>query len=514
MEGRRSLGYRRFRPSGGISSATAATLPTGFEERTVVSGLTAPTAVAWAPDGRMFVAEKGGKVRVVTAARRAGLDAAGRHLRPREHGRRPRPARASRSTRLRHEPLPVPALHLRRQDRRAPDQPKSSRLTRVTVNANNTALGRDGAARQHPHAAVPGAVQHRGLHPVRQRLALDRDRPLGARRHAVGRLGRRRRTTAASTRSALRTHDEQSFGGKIIHIDRNGNGLPGHPFCPATRTSRRSAPRSTQRASATRSASRSGRTACPPSATWAGARGRRSTSRSPGRNYGWPCYEGKSRPGGYSSMADLQGPLRRRRARRAGVTFPTSSTRTARARRSSAARPTRAAPYPDEFDGDIFFGDYVQGFIKRLELDAAGKVTGTKDFATDWYGVDIELWNGELYYVDFGDGAGLGPVVRIAYSPNNRTPDRGRDRDADLRPRAAEGHLQGRRLERPGRRHAHVRVGLRRRHGEEHRQGPPVHTYTKGGNFDARLKVTDSGTRAPRRPCGSRSNNTPPVRRR
>ena len=44
----------------GISSATAATLPTGFEERTVVSGLTSPTAVAWAPDGRMFVAEKAG----------------------------------------------------------------------------------------------------------------------------------------------------------------------------------------------------------------------------------------------------------------------------------------------------------------------------------------------------------------------------------------------------------------------------------------------------------------------
>src|SRR5688572_19281271 len=51
-----------------ISSAAAATLPANFEERTVVSGLTAPTAVAWAPDGRMFVAQKGGKVRVVTAA--------------------------------------------------------------------------------------------------------------------------------------------------------------------------------------------------------------------------------------------------------------------------------------------------------------------------------------------------------------------------------------------------------------------------------------------------------------
>src|SRR5439155_1522115 len=31
---------------------------------------------------------------------------------------------------------------------------------------------------------------------------------------------------------ALRTYDEQSFAGKIIHIDRNGMGLPGHAFCP------------------------------------------------------------------------------------------------------------------------------------------------------------------------------------------------------------------------------------------------------------------------------------------
>ena len=43
------------------SRATAATLPTGFEERTAVSGLTAPTSVAWAPDGRMFVADTNNK---------------------------------------------------------------------------------------------------------------------------------------------------------------------------------------------------------------------------------------------------------------------------------------------------------------------------------------------------------------------------------------------------------------------------------------------------------------------
>src|SRR5882762_3661215 len=46
-------------------SAEAATVPTGFEVRTVAAGLSLPTAITWAPDGRMFVAEKKGTVEVV-----------------------------------------------------------------------------------------------------------------------------------------------------------------------------------------------------------------------------------------------------------------------------------------------------------------------------------------------------------------------------------------------------------------------------------------------------------------
>ncbi len=38
----------------------AGTLPTGFSQSQVVSGLAAPTAMAFAPDGRLFVAEQGG----------------------------------------------------------------------------------------------------------------------------------------------------------------------------------------------------------------------------------------------------------------------------------------------------------------------------------------------------------------------------------------------------------------------------------------------------------------------
>ena len=48
-----------------ISTAGAATLPAGFSETLVATGLVSPTAMAIAPDGRVFVAEKGGALRVV-----------------------------------------------------------------------------------------------------------------------------------------------------------------------------------------------------------------------------------------------------------------------------------------------------------------------------------------------------------------------------------------------------------------------------------------------------------------
>ena len=45
-------------------AASAATLPSGFTESVVFSGLTFPTAVRFSPDGRVFVAEKSGLVKV------------------------------------------------------------------------------------------------------------------------------------------------------------------------------------------------------------------------------------------------------------------------------------------------------------------------------------------------------------------------------------------------------------------------------------------------------------------
>ena len=45
--------------------AAAATLPAGFTESQVASGLASPTAMQFAPDGRLFVCEQGGRLRVI-----------------------------------------------------------------------------------------------------------------------------------------------------------------------------------------------------------------------------------------------------------------------------------------------------------------------------------------------------------------------------------------------------------------------------------------------------------------
>src|SRR5262245_14132340 len=45
--------------------ASAATFPTGFSESLVASGIPSPTAMTFAPDGRLFVCQQNGQLRVI-----------------------------------------------------------------------------------------------------------------------------------------------------------------------------------------------------------------------------------------------------------------------------------------------------------------------------------------------------------------------------------------------------------------------------------------------------------------
>ena len=47
-----------------VARVESATLPAGFSESIALSGLTEPTTVRFSPDGRVFVAEKSGLIKV------------------------------------------------------------------------------------------------------------------------------------------------------------------------------------------------------------------------------------------------------------------------------------------------------------------------------------------------------------------------------------------------------------------------------------------------------------------
>ena len=51
-----------------LESRTLFAVPAGFTETRVVTNLAQPVAMAFAPDGRLFVTEKTGKVRVVDSS--------------------------------------------------------------------------------------------------------------------------------------------------------------------------------------------------------------------------------------------------------------------------------------------------------------------------------------------------------------------------------------------------------------------------------------------------------------
>ena len=492
----------------GISPATAATLPAGFQETTVASGLTAPTNVAWAPDGRMFIAEKGGRVRVVTAAG-ALLSTPLLDISDHVHtsGDRGLLGIAVDSSFASNKYLYL--LYTWDADPSHAVGPKSSRLTRVTVNTNNTAssetvlLGTYGSqpcpAASNTVDCIPSDGESHSIGTVRS--AADGTLWVGS--------GDGSNFGGVDER-ALRTHDEQSFAGKLIHVDRNGRGLPGHPFCAADADLTHVCTKVW--AKGFRNPFRF--TLRPNGLPAVGDVGWGSWEEvdlaQAGRNYGWPCYEGPNKNGGYSSFTTCKD-FYAKEGTAAGVAFPDHYY----AHDSGAAvvgGPTyTGGPFPAEFDGDIFFGDYVKGFIKRLEFDSAGKVAGTKDFASNWYGVDLELRDGDLYYVNFGDGSrGSGNVKRISYAPDNRTPVAVATATPTFGAAPLAVSFKGSGSSDPD--------GDSLTYEWDFGDGTakstakdPAHTYTKGGDFDARLKVTDSKNASATATVRISVNNSPPA---
>ncbi|MEO7863223.1 MAG: PQQ-dependent sugar dehydrogenase [Nitrospirales bacterium] len=139
-----------------------------------------------------------------------------------------------------------------------------------------------------------------------------------------------------------------------------------------------------------------------------------------GKNFGWPCYEGGNPQSQYQNAFPAQcAPLTSSVVTAPLISYPHPGTP------GSGSAPFigntaiggpfyTAALYPQVYRDTWFIMDYAQGWIRRMVFDGAGNMTGTVPFATGLSGpVDLELGpDGMLYYVSIITGQ----VVRVRYN--------------------------------------------------------------------------------------------------
>ena len=308
-----------------------------------------PTAVRFAPDGRVFVAEKSGLIKVfdsltdTTPTVFADLRTEGPQLlgpRPARAGARPRASRPARtSTSLYTYDAPIGgtaprwgiAGHRRAARRRPGRRPtaassaagsRACRPPATRMTGTEQVLIEDWCQQYPSHSIGDLAFGADGALYVERR----RRRELHRRRLRPGRLAGATRaairpaasgdalTPPTAEGGALRSQDLRtppatrvSLDGTIIRVDPAP--APACPDNPLRRAPTPTRGASSPTASATRSVRASGRARTSSgSATSAGTPGRRSTASStrPRRaveNFGWPCYEGAGPQPGYEAPA-------------------------------------------------------------------------------------------------------------------------------------------------------------------------------------------------------------------
>jgi glucose/arabinose dehydrogenase len=497
----------------GVGSARAATLPTGFEERTVASGLSQPTSIAWAPDGRMFIAQQYGKVFVLTTTGSlVQLLDIGNHVN-KDSDRGLEGIAVDSDFANNHylwllyvyEPTPSPGTI-----------PRTSRLTRVTVANDNTASAETtvlGTIGTPPCPAPSNTVDCIPADYLSHMVGTVRSDPDGTLWIGDGDSSDYNNVDP----QALRTYNEQSLSGKIIHIDRNGNGLPGHAFCPSDTDLTHVCTKLYGKGfrNPYRFALRPGTGPSIGDVGWNNWE-ELSLATGPGKNYGWPCYEGANHTTGYKDLTECQTEYAKEGTPQADTPPDYQYPHTTVQNYSAAIMGGPVYPggaYPSDFNGNVFIGDYVLSFIKRLQINSSGQVTGATDFDTNGpVPVDLELGPGnDLYYVDFGDGnAGTGSVKRIVYTPTNRTPIAQATATPTFGPPGVNISFSSAGTYDPD--NDPITYDWDFGDATAHStQANPSHVYANAGEYDAKLTVTDSHGAQGTATAHVSVGNTPPV---
>jgi glucose/arabinose dehydrogenase len=351
------------------SARGAATLPPNFARSQVVGGLASPTAMEFAPDGRLFVAEQRGTLRVVKAGANLAtfLDISGRVDSAGERG----------LLGLAFDPAfsNNHYVYLYYTQRATGTTPAHNRVIRVTARGDR---------------AVAGS----------KKLILRLDNLSSATNHNGGAIhfgeDGKLYVAVGDNANGENAQSLRNLKGKILRINKDGTIPRDNPFYKrATGRNRVIWALGLRNPFSFAIQPHKGKVFINDvgEQTW-----EEINQGAAGANYGWPRYEGPESNPSYRSPVF---------AYRQGSTNTTGCAITGGAFYNPTTR-----QFPRGYLGDYFFADFCSGWIRRLDA-ATGDVTG---FATGLSStVDLKVSKGgSLYYLSRGDGAGL--VGKIRYT--------------------------------------------------------------------------------------------------
>jgi glucose/arabinose dehydrogenase/RNase P/RNase MRP subunit p29 len=193
----------------------------------------------------------------------------------------------------------------------------------------------------------------------------------------------------------------------------------------------------------------------------------------PGANYGWPVCEGPCSNPAYTSPIYYY-----------NHDSVSSSVTLGPVYRSSL--------FPSTYTGKLFFGDYARGFIKTLGLDANGNSTGATDFDLNAGSVvDLKIAaDGSLYYLTYYPGR----LYRVSYSTANLAPVANASADATKGTSPFTVHFSSDGSMDPN--SDPLTYSWDFGDGTTSNQAYPVKTYTQNGTYVVEMSVSDGQTTA------------------
>ena len=461
----------------GAQLAQAMTVPPGFQVNTVASGLSLPTSLAFSPDGRIFIGQKSGAVRVIKNGQLLSTPVV-QLTDLNDYGDRGLEGLALDPNFSQNGYMYIAYTYENTPGQNYTGN-KTGRIVRLTVNGDTASLS--------SKVVILGTVGGDANNPSCRNFAATADCvPSDSNTHSMGalRFGADGKLWASLGDGAgylsvdplaMDAQDIHNLGGKIIRINTDGTAPSDNPFYDGNSHDNQSKVWSFGHRNSFRFNFRPGDNKLffgdVGWATWEeldiGAKG---------ANYGWPCREGYVATSynctpvtswtdpiyvfdHHTSTASVIG----------GVFLPASN---------------YAAPYA----GTYIFGDYSNDLIKHAVLNANDSVASVDDFITGAGGpVDFAIGpDGNLYYVALN----IGELRKMVQSSSNRPPVASVQANPTSGTAPLTVHFTGSNSSDPD--GNPIAFSWDFGDGQNSTATNPDHTYSNNGSYTATLTVTDS----------------------